>query len=170
MNVTSKRTAIGIVLNQTKDQVLLVKRRDVPIWVLPGGGIDPGETPEEAALREVWEETGLQVSILRQTALYTPINNLALPTYVYECTPVSGQPTAGDESMAVSFFPLNNLPTPFFFVHEDWLNDALKKLPEVIHKPLTQVTYFALFKYLCRHPCQTLRFFLTLLGKPFNSR
>ena len=29
------------------------------LWVLPGGGIDPGEDPETAALRELWEETGL---------------------------------------------------------------------------------------------------------------
>lgn len=39
-------------------KLLLVKRRDVPVWVFPGGGIEKGETPERAVVREVFEESG----------------------------------------------------------------------------------------------------------------
>lgn len=41
------------------------------LWVLPGGGIDPGEEPEEAIVREVWEETGQQVDTVRLLRVLT---------------------------------------------------------------------------------------------------
>ena len=155
-----KRSVIGIVYSTDKTKVLLVKRSDVPIWVLPGGGVDPGESPEEAVIREISEETGLLSRITRQTALYSPINRLANHTYVYECEALSGKLSTGDETRAVDFFPLNNIPNPFFFIHLDWLNDA-RTTTGVIHKDLTQVTYFNLFKYFLRHPIQVARFLPT---------
>jgi len=45
--------ALVILQDPTTSHVLLVKRKDVPIWVIPGGGIDEGEEPEGAALREL---------------------------------------------------------------------------------------------------------------------
>ncbi len=47
----------GVVFNE-REEFLMIYRRG--FWDLPKGKIDPGETPEVAALREVWEETGLQ--------------------------------------------------------------------------------------------------------------
>jgi len=43
------------------DKVLLIKHSYIPGWHFPGGGVDPGETIEEAAIREVREETGYDV-------------------------------------------------------------------------------------------------------------
>lgn len=52
-----------------RDQVLLVQHHDgrdgVTFWMPPGGGSEPGETPEAAAVREVKEETGLDVRVIR---------------------------------------------------------------------------------------------------------
>ena len=42
-----KKAVYGIVWKDNKSSVLLVQRRDLPVWVLPGGGLDEGETPEE---------------------------------------------------------------------------------------------------------------------------
>ena len=49
------------------DRILMVRtrRRDRVVWELPGGGIEPGETPEEAAIRELKEETGMDGKVLR---------------------------------------------------------------------------------------------------------
>jgi 8-oxo-dGTP diphosphatase len=49
-----------LLIHEHYDDVVLIERPDLrDLWVLPGGGIDPGEDPETAALRELWEETGL---------------------------------------------------------------------------------------------------------------
>lgn len=164
-----KRSVIAVIFNHQRDHILLIKRRDVPIWVLPGGGIDQGESPEEAVIREIREETGLNATIKRQVAFYTPINRLAHPTYFFECEPVDGTLSTGDETRELDFFPLTSLPSPFFFIHKDWVADAQKLLPVVIHQPLKQVTYFRVFCYFCQHPLQVLRFILSRLGIPINS-
>ncbi len=55
------RPCVGIIMFNTQGQVWLGKRLehdDPHCWQFPQGGIDPGETPRDAALREVWEETG----------------------------------------------------------------------------------------------------------------
>lgn len=49
----------AIILDETKEKVLLTERADNKQWCLPSGGVDPGETVEEACIREVYEETGL---------------------------------------------------------------------------------------------------------------
>ena len=45
------------------DRVVAGRHRDVGMWVIPGGALEPGELPAEAAIREVWEETGLHVRL-----------------------------------------------------------------------------------------------------------
>jgi ADP-ribose pyrophosphatase YjhB (NUDIX family) len=50
-----------VILNEDTSQVLLVKREDFRVWTIPGGRIEPGELPEEAAQREALEETGFSV-------------------------------------------------------------------------------------------------------------
>jgi 8-oxo-dGTP pyrophosphatase MutT (NUDIX family) len=52
-------------------RILLVKRRDNTLWALPGGGHDIGESIEQTAIREVKEETGLDVEVTRLVGIYT---------------------------------------------------------------------------------------------------
>lgn len=52
-------TASGCLIHHQR--VLLVKHRKLGVWLCPGGHIEPGELPHQAAEREFWEETGIKV-------------------------------------------------------------------------------------------------------------
>ena len=54
-----------------RGEILLQKRADNGFWSMPGGAVDPGESVEQGALREVWEETGLQVRVGRLVGVYS---------------------------------------------------------------------------------------------------
>lgn len=157
-----KQAVIGITFNHERSKVLVVKRQDVPIWALPGGGVDSGESPEEAVKREIFEETGILVSVKRLVADLTPINRLTEKTFIYECEPLEGAPTPSSESSAVGFFPITSLPSLFFYVHDEWIQMALSS-QETIRKPLDNITYSALLHFFLRHPIYTLRFLVAKL-------
>ena len=161
--------SLAVVFNEKRDQVLVTKRRDVPIWVLPGGGINPGETPEAAVIREVLEETGIRVKIVREVGIYTPINRLTVQTHFFECQPVDGSFTLGSETSDVRFAPLNNLPSPFFYIHKELIEDALSNEDKPLYKPFSNVTYWALAKYFLKHPVDVIRYGLSRLGFPINT-
>ncbi|PTQ89544.1 RNA pyrophosphohydrolase [Agitococcus lubricus] len=64
------RPNVGIILTNGKGQVLWARRHGHDAWQFPQGGINQGETPEQAMLRELWEEIGLEpedVKIVAQT-------------------------------------------------------------------------------------------------------
>lgn len=52
------------IINPETKKILLVKHKKFNKWVQPGGHLEPNETPEEAALREVYEETGLKITLI----------------------------------------------------------------------------------------------------------
>lgn len=159
----------GILFSENRKEILLIKRRDVPVWVLPGGGIDKGELPEEAAVREMYEETGYKVKIFRKVAEYTPLNRLARFTHLYECTLEGGNPTLSPETQGVAFFPLNRLP-PLPPPYPDWISDSLQDAPSLFQKKITSVTYINLFKHALIHPILVGRFLLARIGLPFNDK
>ncbi|MBK8032803.1 MAG: NUDIX domain-containing protein [Chloroflexi bacterium] len=66
----------ALIWNNDKTEILLTRRTDNGLWCLPGGGVDPGETVEEACIREVWEETGLQVRVERLIGVYSSPNRV----------------------------------------------------------------------------------------------
>ena len=57
-------------------RIALVLRRDNGLWALPGGGMEPGESIEDAAVREVKEETGLDVEVTGLVGVYTNPNHV----------------------------------------------------------------------------------------------
>ncbi|MBD0408602.1 DNA mismatch repair protein MutT [Bacillus siamensis] len=101
--------AFVIIQNDGRD-ILLVKRKDVPLWDLPGGGIAEGETPEAAAIREAFEETGYNVTILQKSGEYErPAFEDTQHVFIGAVT--GGTPLMdGPETAALRWFSQNRLP------------------------------------------------------------
>lgn len=157
----------GIVFSPDRSAVLLILRRDVPVWVLPGGGIDPGEAPEKAVIREILEETGLSVKVERLVGRYYPVNRLAKRTLLFECSVTGGHTTTSNETKGVQFFPIHQLP-PMPPPYAEWVEDGLTQR-ETIEKNLTSVNYLKLCYHLFRHPILVIRFLLARIGWSINS-
>lgn len=76
-----------------RGKVLLAHRRDIDWWNLPGGGMEAGETVEEAMRREVREETGLEVVVEKLFGVYSkPQKNEVV--LALRCRAVGGTLTA----------------------------------------------------------------------------
>ena len=162
-----KDAAVGIIFKDRRRRILIVKRRDVPIWVLPGGGIESNELPEEAVVREFQEETGLRVVVVRKIAEYTPLNRLGQTVHLFEVAVIGGTPTINCEAKAIGFHPIDNLPIPFFSLHAKWVEDALKEERNIIKSPLP-ITYKIALTYAFKHPVLAIRWCLARLGIPIN--
>lgn len=62
--------SVSILVFDDRDRVLLVKHGDVNAWTTPGGAVDPEERLADAAVREMWEETGLHVELVGVLGVY----------------------------------------------------------------------------------------------------
>jgi ADP-ribose pyrophosphatase YjhB (NUDIX family) len=99
------------------DRVLLVKRRFAPsrgLYAFPGGRAEPGETLEEAARRELFEETGLQVGPLTRIAelLIGGAGNDAPVSYllhVFAGPHIGGEPVGASDAEEAAFYTLTEL-------------------------------------------------------------
>lgn len=166
MSLTNQ-SVLAVVFSDDRKSVLLVERRDIPVWVLPGGGIDPNETPEIAITREVTEETGYHVKLVRKVGEYEPINRLSKFTHVFECQVIEGTAKTSAETKSVQFHPIGSLPKRTPFPYQDWIEDGLKDC--FIQKPLHKITYLTLARYLLTNPILVVRFLLARLGFSINT-
>jgi 8-oxo-dGTP diphosphatase len=88
----------GAVVRDGEGRLLLVRRGHAPArgtWSLPGGRVEPGETPEVAAAREVLEETGLRIAVGARLATVTIGDFLV---HDFAATVVGGRLRAGDDA------------------------------------------------------------------------
>lgn len=111
--VTKPPVSMAIITEGSK--VLMVRRRQREgklSWAFPGGGIEAGETAEQAAVREVTEETALEVKAVRVLGQRIHPDTGADMTYV-ACEPVAGEARVeDDEELAeVAWITLEEIPT-----------------------------------------------------------
>jgi len=159
---------MAFVFDKSRKKILLVKRRDVPVWVIPGGRIEKGETSERAAVRETKEESGYDIKIIRKIAEYThrgsnKRNNL------FEAVVVGGKARLSNESKEVAFFDVDKLPEPHHPLISDWLGDLNKKSKDVIRREIQGVTIKQALGQIHKHPVAVIRFILTRFGIRINT-
>ncbi|MDE5846789.1 MAG: NUDIX hydrolase [Muribaculaceae bacterium] len=119
-------------------KVLLIERGITPYkghWAFPGGFLNPNETAEEGARRELREETGLDSAHIEQLRTYsTPDRDPRerVITIAYIALVRIQDVRGGDDAADAGWFPVENVP-PLAFDHGEILRDALRRLRERIY-------------------------------------
>jgi 8-oxo-dGTP diphosphatase len=117
------------------NKILLIKRNTIPFkgyWALPGGRMDPGETLEQTIIREVNEETGLEITILHKIGEYVEKGVKDDVEYEYYPTCFLVKPKSGEikkqdiEIQEIKLFALSELPKPLAFAHDQMIRDYIK--------------------------------------------
>ncbi len=134
---TRVKAGVGIIIIDDERKILLERRSDNCMWGLPGGGIDPEESVLETALREVKEETGLDVRVTGLMGVYTDPADGRIVTYpdngdivqlvdtVLAAEIVSGELTLSSESLELRSFAPESFPP-------DIVPPALKPLKDFL--------------------------------------
>ncbi len=139
--ITPKVDIRAVVFNQEKE-ILLVKEKADGLWSLPGGWADVGYSPKEIAVKEVKEETGLEVEAVRLLSVIDMSKHPhpAIPFYVYKffihCRIKSGIFTETFDILDKGFFSINKLP-PLSL--ERVLPEQIKEMAQNIENPSAQV-------------------------------
>jgi ADP-ribose pyrophosphatase YjhB (NUDIX family) len=99
------------------DKILMVKEKVDDAWTLPGGWADPCQSASEAVAREVFEESGFEVHVVKLATVYDRSKHPHLPLmpfHLYKlfflCEITGGTPTESHETTGVEFFAQDNIP------------------------------------------------------------
>ena len=108
----------AVIFDPTRQKVLLTQRTDNGRWCLPGGMMEPGESAAEGCVREVWEETGLQVTVKRLIGIYTSPNHITAysdgnrvqyASFCFEAEIIGGELGLSNETIAYGYFSREGL-------------------------------------------------------------
>ena len=128
-----------VITKEAEPKVLLIQRGNEPFkgaWAFPGGFMNMDETTEHCAIRELFEETGLQVFNIQQIGTYSNVNRdprgrtitVAYLAIIDKPVAVRGQ----DDAAKAAWWPLSELPAlELAFDHAIIMHDAIKRLQRI---------------------------------------
>ncbi|GCE17385.1 NUDIX hydrolase [Dictyobacter kobayashii] len=129
----------AIIYDATHQKILLTRRSDNGRWCIPGGRMEVGESVSEACIREIHEETGLQVKIKRLVGIYSSPhmlleyadgNRYQVVNHSFEAETTGGQLGLSDETTEVGYFsPSEILQMDVLEHHLQRIQDALANQP-----------------------------------------
>lgn len=122
------KVAIGAIVTNDQQQVLLIQRADSGFWLYPTGWADIGYSPAEVAEKEVHEETGIECEVVRPVAMFDGLrrgySSVPLYSLVFHCVQVGGDLKPHPlECSDVGWFDRSKLPEPLAG-SGDWLELA----------------------------------------------
>jgi ADP-ribose pyrophosphatase YjhB (NUDIX family) len=111
------KVAVAAIVGNERREVLLTQRADSGVWLYPVGYADVGYSPSEIAVKEVYEETGIEVEPLSLIAVLDGLRlgfvQFPLYSLLFHCRMIGGELRGHPlETQAVGFFPRDNLPWP----------------------------------------------------------
>jgi 8-oxo-dGTP diphosphatase len=115
---------VSAIIFDARGRVLLNHRRDLDLWNLPGGGVESGELPTEAVIRETREETGLDVAIERLVGVYGKKDKDEL-VFAFTCRVGGGQISVTDEADESRYFQVGAIPPNISPKQIERIHDAL---------------------------------------------
>jgi len=110
-------------------RILLTQREDFEVWCLPGGKVENGESIAQAAIREVREETGLDIRLTRLVGIYSrPLGAEVIHNALFAAKPIGGTltPQPGEVIDLRYFSPKEIGALPLFADHQQRIGDAFK--------------------------------------------
>jgi ADP-ribose pyrophosphatase YjhB (NUDIX family) len=112
--------SVNVVVTNAASDILMIRRTDNGNWAVPGGAIDLGESVAQAAVRETFEESGIECEITGIVGIYSDPRHVILYTsngevrqefsIVLTARALRGQPTPSSESSEVSWVPASEVP------------------------------------------------------------
>jgi 8-oxo-dGTP diphosphatase len=130
-NSAQFRIGVFALIFDENQRILLAHRRDIDWWNLPGGGMEHGETVEDAVRREVREETGLEVEVKYLVGVYSKPQKQEV-VLTFNCRATGGVLIPTEESRACSYFAPDGLPVNTLPKHRQRVEDALLNLPHAV--------------------------------------
>ena len=124
--------AFGI-LADDQNRTLLCLRNDIDLWNLPGGGVESGEAPWEAVIREIKEETGYKAAVEHLIGIYSKPEANQL-VFLYKCKILSGEMQVNPEAREIKYFSHSEIPANTPAKHIERINDYFLNSLEVIQK------------------------------------
>ncbi len=165
MKFNKKIGSFVVLTRKNKSEIFLVKRSDFPVWEPQGGEIENNETPEKAAVREAYEETGFKVKLVRKVAEYKDQKSNITDSHVFEGSVLTGKYIKEYSTSKGKWFKINNLPLQMTAARRKMIKDCLASKNKIIKS--NNIPFYSVqnIHLLFLIPAQSIKFIIKYLFK-----